>query len=106
MCVIQYVSLYDCHSATLPDVILTSWARPLSLLLWQYACFVFLRKNEGSKLDDKEGTHEHMIAYFYGWVGRAVTSHSGSVTGICRYMVSLESLPWEAQVHGNGKFSV
>ena len=86
MCVIQYVSLYNCHTTTLPYVILTSWARPLSLLPWRYACFVFLRKNEGSKLDVMEDTHAHVIAYVYGWVGRAVTSHSGSVTGTCRYM--------------------
>ena len=106
MCVIQYISLYDCHSTILPDVILTSWARPLSLLPWGYACFVFLGKNEWSKLDDKEGTHEHVTAYVYDWVGRALTSHSGSVTGTCRYMVSLENLPLEALVHGNSKFSV
>ena len=108
MCVIQYVSLYDCHSATLPDVILTSWARPLSLLLWQYACFIFLRKKEGSKLDDNEDTHEDVIyiAYVYGYVGQAVTSHSGSVTGTCRYMVSLKNLPLEALVHGNSKLTI
>ena len=58
-----------------------------------YACFVFLCKNEGSKLDDKEGTHAYVIAIVYDWVGQAVTSHSGSSTDTCRYMVSLAHLP-------------
>ena len=35
----------------------------------------------------------HVIAYVYGRVGCAVTFHSGSATGTCRYMVSLEHLP-------------
>ena len=54
----------------------------------------------------KTPMHAHVIAYVYGWVGQAVTSHSGSVTGTCRYMVSLENLPREALVHVNSKFSV
>ena len=70
MCVIQYVSLYDCHSTTLPGVILTSWARPLSLLLWQYACFIFLHKKEGSKLDDNEDTHACARDSICLWLGR------------------------------------
>ena len=52
----------------------------------------------------KTPMHAHVIAYVYGWVGQAVTSHSGSVTGTCRYMVSLENLPREALVHVNSSF--
>ena len=43
-----------------------------------------------------------MIANVYDWVGQAVTSHSGSSTDTCRYMVQVISLNSTDFSHSHG----